>query len=284
MKIFMNGEALSFCLEKEKSLLDVYQALSGWTQTQGVRITGFEADGKTLDIEAPGEWGETALDSIETAAFSVAPEENTQSGGLSIIREYFIVLRKALEADDEAAVNEILREYPYIRKALELHVQDIFTNAFEADAALIEPRDRPFTQTEKQAILHYVRAVSIIVQDRLQEIEEPRKEAAAVARLLAGAKPALENVPVLLQSGKDREAMQNILSYTDIALKAIRILSQRSAGQENLQEFCKDLNGVLNELQNAFEIKDSVLIGDLFEYEIAPRTDRLVKLLEGERA
>jgi hypothetical protein len=30
----------------------------------------------------------------------------------------------------------------------------------------------------------------------------------------------------------------------------------------------------------AFQAKDLVLIGDLFEYEIAPRIDRLLPLLE----
>jgi hypothetical protein len=119
------------------------------------------------------------------------------------------------------------------------------------------------------------------VRDRLQEIEHPEKEAAAAARLLAAAKPALENVPVLLQTGKDREAMQCILSFTELALKAIRILAYREEGREGSREFCREFNGILNELTAAFEVRDSVLIGDLFEYEIAPRTDRLAELLAG---
>ncbi|MDR1933277.1 MAG: hypothetical protein LBQ57_10720 [Spirochaetales bacterium] len=288
MKIFINGEALSFSLEKEKSLFDIYQALSGWAGTQGARITGLAVNGRDMDMSLSGEWGGIALDSVRTVEVRAIREENTRICGLSVIREYLIILTKALEADEERAVREILKEYPYIRTGLELHVKDIFADTggrhFESDAILLEQRDSPFTSAEKQSILSYVRAVSLIVQDRLQEIEEPEKEAAAVARLLLAAKPGLENVPVLLQSGKDREAMQSILSYTELTLKAIRILAQRTEGREDSNDFCKDLNGILNELRDAFEARDSVLIGDLFEYEIAPRTDRLAEILEGGRA
>ncbi|MDR3201210.1 MAG: hypothetical protein LBT68_07095 [Spirochaetales bacterium] len=289
MKIFVNGDALSFSLEKENSLFDIYQALSGWAASQGARITGLELDGRNVDILRPEEWGEVPLQSVQQLSLTAVSEEEAQGYGLSVIREYLEVLGRALEAGDDEAGREVLKEYPYIRRGLEIHLKDIFSNAggkvFEADGLLLARRDdEPFTQAEKEAMRSYVRALSVIVQDRLQEIKEPEKEAAAVARLLLGAKPALENVPVLLQSGKDREAMQNILSYTELALKAVRILSQRSGGQEDSREFCKELNGVLNDLTSAFEARDSVLIGDLFEYEIAPRTDRLAELLERGRA
>jgi hypothetical protein len=128
----------------------------------------------------------------------------------------------------------------------------------------------------------YIQAARVVVQDRLAEILNPEKEAADVSRLLLAVKPILENVPVLLQSGKDREAMQSVLSYTELVLKAIRILSRKNEGQEAREAFCREFNGILNELTGAFEARDSVLIGDLFEYEIAPRTDRLAELLAGE--
>ena len=41
-----------------------------------------------------------------------------------------------------------------------------------------------------------------------------------------------------------------------------------------------ELTPVLRELVAAFDAKDSVLIGDLLEYEVAPRVERLMPLLE----
>jgi hypothetical protein len=41
-----------------------------------------------------------------------------------------------------------------------------------------------------------------------------------------------------------------------------------------------DLTPVLKELVSAFDTRDSVLIGDILEYEIAPRMVRIAPLLE----
>ena len=40
------------------------------------------------------------------------------------------------------------------------------------------------------------------------------------------------------------------------------------------------MNGVLRDLLAAFNAKDSILIGDLLEYEVAPRLGKLLPLLE----
>ena len=42
-----------------------------------------------------------------------------------------------------------------------------------------------------------------------------------------------------------------------------------------LPAFCRELNAVLGELIEAFQARDSVLIGDLMEYEMAPRLQTL---------
>jgi hypothetical protein len=282
MKIFVNAQEISFSLEKEKSLFDVVTALSAWAEEQGARLCGLEVNGAPIDLRLSSQWGGMPLESIQRLAVSV--EEKGHE--LEVIRDYFEILSAALAAGDEKALRECLVEYPYIRKALEVHLRDIFAGSGEnsgPDAALLAPREEgaAFSQAEKDAMSSYVRAASHIVRDRLQEIEKPTEEAAAASRLLVAAKPALENVPVLLQSGKDREAMQCILSFTELAMKAIRILARRGGEQESSREFCREFNGVLGELTAAFEVRDSVLIGDLFEYEIAPRTDRLAELLAG---
>jgi hypothetical protein len=282
MKIFVNAEPVSFSLEKEETLFDIYTALCAWAREQGGIIAGLEVNGEPKDPGLCSQWGDMPLQSLQTIGVTVREKGHE----LEVIRDYFEILRAALAAGNEKALRECLVEYPYIRRALEIHLRDIFSGSgenFRLDEALRTPKNEgeAFGQAEKQAIESYVQAVSRVVEDRFREIEQPEKEAAAVARLLATAKPALENVPVLLQTGKDREAMQCILSFTGLALKAIRILSNREKGQENSREFCREFNGILNELTAAFEIRDSVLIGDLFEYEIAPRTDRLAELLAG---
>ncbi|MDR1627015.1 MAG: hypothetical protein LBT33_10805 [Spirochaetia bacterium] len=284
MEIFVNGEPVSFALENEKTLFEVFEAISGWAASIGARVCAFEVDGAGVEIPLPAKWAGLPLEGLARIAVSAEPEKPEGAHELEVLRDYFDFFEKALAADDENALREILKEYPYVRKALEARLKDIFGSpAFGKDAFLLARQgDAPFTQAEKDAMGTYVRAAGILVRDRLAEIVHPAQEAANVSRLLLAVKPALENVPVLLQSGRDREAMQGILSYTELALKAIRILSRKHEGQEACEVFCREFNGILNELTGAFEARDSVLIGDLFEYEIAPRTDRLAELLGGE--
>ena len=45
---------------------------------------------------------------------------------------------------------------------------------------------------------------------------------------------------------------------------------------KDLRAFYNELNGFLREVTTAFEEVDSVLIGDLLEYEVGPRIDALV--------
>ena len=49
---------------------------------------------------------------------------------------------------------------------------------------------------------------------------------------------------------------------------------------ESFDERSAALSNVLDELIQAFERQDRVLIGDLIEYEIAPETEVLAKILE----
>jgi hypothetical protein len=53
-----------------------------------------------------------------------------------------------------------------------------------------------------------------------------------------------------------------------------------SLGDRSLGEFYTEMNGHLSELLEAFAAQDSVLIGDLMEYEVAPRLEQLGAALE----
>ena len=49
--------------------------------------------------------------------------------------------------------------------------------------------------------------------------------------------------------------------------------------KEGLASFTRDVTPFLGEMEHALEVEDSVLIGDLLEYEIAPRVRELQKLV-----
>jgi hypothetical protein len=92
----------------------------------------------------------------------------------------------------------------------------------------------------------------------------------------------ISEISVLLQTGKDRQAMDTIVRFSELSQNLVRLVSSISPpnANEDVQGFYRELNGVLSELLEAFETKDSVLIGDLMEYEVAPRLGRLRTILQ----
>ena len=102
--------------------------------------------------------------------------------------------------------------------------------------------------------------------------------------------PHLQEVPVLLQTGKDMRVMEIINDcssnlrdlYKIIPLLSITGLP--SCGPDvngiSLADYPAELSPILKELMGALESKDTILVGDLSEYELAPRIERLGSALQ----
>jgi len=99
------------------------------------------------------------------------------------------------------------------------------------------------------------------------------------ARLAASVK-RLPEVSLLLQTGHDREAMAIVVEFTDAFQTLTDILPYLGPDQERARLFA-EITPPLRELIAAFTNRDSVLIGDLLEYEVAPRLERLLPMLGG---
>jgi hypothetical protein len=81
--------------------------------------------------------------------------------------------------------------------------------------------------------------------------------------------------------------MDSILKFIELSQKLIRLypilkenglvdFTKGNIDGMSFGDFYGALNLVLNELSDAFAVEDSVLIGDLLEYEIAPRIEALL--------
>lgn len=95
----------------------------------------------------------------------------------------------------------------------------------------------------------------------------------------------LKNVPVEMQSGKDTKAKQTIIKLSDVMNAFCNTITWSSlfpatfgdikVGDDSLSQFLADLSPILKDFSDALENSDSVLIGDLAEYEICPRLESL---------
>jgi hypothetical protein len=123
--------------------------------------------------------------------------------------------------------------------------------------------------------------LSVLVEERLREIADPWREIASCEGLVKSVAERMEELPLDMQTGKDGRAAETAQLFSNAGEKLFRIFS--ILGQEGLVldsfiidgipagEFIRDFNAVLQELSAAYENRDTVLVGDLAEYELAPR-------------
>ena len=113
------------------------------------------------------------------------------------------------------------------------------------------------------------------------------RDTAQKAEALSG---DLEQIPLLLQSGKDAKAAAVLTGFADLFDVLCRTISlcalfpQRFAAftidGKNPADFLKDFSPVLSDFEKSLADADTVLTGDLAEYEIAPRLHSFISAVQ----
>jgi hypothetical protein len=76
--------------------------------------------------------------------------------------------------------------------------------------------------------------------------------------------------------------MEAVVRFSELCQRLLGLLGRLgvpAVGGQAPREFFEALNRVLQELVSAFQARDTVLIGDLLEYEVAPRLRQLQAVL-----
>ena len=113
---------------------------------------------------------------------------------------------------------------------------------------------------------------------------------AKLSTLFTGLAERMENIPADLQSGHDKEARDSITALADdidlfchtAALSSLFPGTYRSVKIDGkpFNEFFADLSDILSQFEQALQNSDTVLVGDLSEYEICPRLRSISSALE----
>jgi hypothetical protein len=263
MEISINGSPADITLEKEKTIGDILSGLDQWLEGNGGRLSGLLIDGQKIEPDGLGEifgrspegigsldlivssWGELAVEALRTlreicGVWGTLPFDSREE------------TRKRWE--DSAAAAFLAFEIP-----------DIYEFAGRSLAGEgLSPEN-----------------LSLLVTERLQELEDPREEINRTGDLVSAVAGRLEDLPLDIQTGKDGRAAETMQLFSRIAEKLFRLLfilkvsgfSQESLiiDGKNAKDFMAEFNSALKELNAAYENRDAVLIGDLAEYELAPR-------------
>ena len=100
----------------------------------------------------------------------------------------------------------------------------------------------------------------------------------------------MEEVPVALQSGKNLEVSESIKKLADSIDQFCHIATLASLFPDtftpasvngiNFKEFFADFAPILKDFEDALQNNDTVMLGDLSEYEICPRLKEISKALQ----
>lgn len=293
MRISINEKAIDFSLENEKTLGDVIDGIHAWLEDSGYQIFSIEYDGKTVvpSGENDEEWKEQPIDKMQDLDITVLSSTEQYGQDLHTLYQYISLLQRALASDNRELIKDLKNELPYIVNNIDriLGSQNEYGQVLEKlveSSGIKEGEMKPAVQQ----LLSYLNNLLIILQSRINEVTQPLTELRSTAEGLKALVPQLMDVSVYLQTGKDKQAMSSIIEFTEIYEKLIRLyrllqsqgitdLSKTIFDGQDFTSFYSELNEIFHELEDAFKSKDSVLIGDLLEYEVAPRTERLMEFI-----
>ncbi len=280
MQILVNNAPFDVKLEQERSAGDVYRGLSQWFSDHGLSISSLSIDGKGVELSTIEEWGERSVEELETLKLSVFSRIDRRQEHLTTLLDYISLFRQAAASGNLEVVAQLIAEYSPVRVSI-----DTLINPGDDKQPLGERFDQLLDQTGVlsgqpgpglRTLLEFLKNLEVLIRDRLEEVLAPREELLKVVSTLEELVPILEELPVLLQTGKDSEAMQHIITFTELAGKLTRLFPYNGIEESSdLVSHYRELNPVLSELTEAFDSSDAVLIGDLVEYEIAPRITQL---------
>jgi hypothetical protein len=272
MEISINGSPADITLETEKTIGDILSGMDKWLEGTGGRLSGLLIDGQKTDPPGLDEAFSLSLNGIDRLDILVSSWRELAAEALFTLKEICEAwgtlpfdrreeTRKKWEAGPAAAF--LFSEIP-----------DIYDFAGRSLAGEgLSPDD-----------------LSLLVTERLLELEDPQEEINRTENLVSAIAGRLEDLPLDIQTGKDGRAAETMQLFSRTAEKLFRLLFiLKSSGlflealvidNRNMKDFIAEFNSALKELNAAYENRDAVLIGDLAEYELAPRLTSFFQALK----
>ena len=287
MRLTINQEDVSYSLEGERTLGEVVHGIRSWLAASGFVITGLSADGRDLLQASPGSWDAHSVESVGALAV-----ETTHTGAMRIahwraVETWLSLLAGQMgSAPGEGgadALADLLDSLPQMVEGFAANpflppgsdAAGRFVSMFGGATASTVRAWPADTRREAAAL---VAGLLTLVRARIEDASHPQEALARCAEGLKGSLAELKEVSVLLQTGRDRPAMEAVIRFADLAQSIMDLLPFLPPDPERSRLFSA-LTPVLRDIVAAFTSKDSVLIGDLLEYELAPRLEKLAPFL-----
>jgi hypothetical protein len=267
MIIRINGANADIQIETEKTVGEILGAFDSWLSGTGHRLSGISIDEEPVSAGGMDACFIRDIDTIQILDIKTSslPE---------LLEESFCNMLQDIDVFEEAGFEEkapFLAQWKESPQSLLLAEQypDFYNWAL-------------MTFSGEGSNPQILRLMS---EERLRELQDPQGEISRAATLVAEVCKRLEDLPLDMQTGKDARAAETANAFSGIAEKLFRvfnILKMEGFPVEDIiiedmpvTAFFAEFNDTLRNLLDAYEQRDTVLVGDIAEYEIAPKLRNL---------
>jgi hypothetical protein len=271
MEIFINEKNANIILDTEKTLADVLAGLDMWISPTGNRMRSLSIDGTDPGDDLPAFFDKN-VNEIKRLDVTICTWSELAIEALSELLGFCSLYERAAYEERQSLVNEWIKSAA--ARFLDSDINDI------GRLALLCFDGNGLSAQE----------LSFLIEERLREVINPFHEISSCETLVQNIVDRMQELPLDVQTGKDRRAAETIQHFSGICEKLFRLyfilncagLSPDSFSLDGLpaRDFINDFESAIKELITAYENRDIVLAGDIAEYELAPRLSRFYQSLK----
>ena len=263
MNILINNKPADITLNTEKTLGDVLAGIETWISSSGNRIRSISVDGTDVFEDTLPVLFSKNVREIGKLEISVTSWRELASQALFALLETCTCFGNAAFSEREEIANAWKNSAASRFMASDISDLHKLTEYMLKGEGLL------------------AQDLGALVEERLREVSDPGRELNSAETLVKSIAERMELLPLDIQTGNDQRAAETIQLFSRMGEKLFRILFIRNSDGLSLETFTiadlpartflDEFNAALRELSAAYENKDTVLAGDIVEYELSPR-------------
>jgi hypothetical protein len=261
MDILINNKTADITLDTEKTLGDVLSGLDLWLSPSGNRINSIKINGEDVPVDALAGLFDRDIGKIKKLELIINSWRELAAEALGRLLEICIFFEKVPFDERKQIADDF--EGSSAARFLSSDIPEILACARSAFSGEGLP----------------AADLAALLEERLREVINTGKEIENSENLVKTVAQRMEELPLDMQTGKDRRAAETIQIFSGIGEKLFRIFFiYKSEGRDEIKfdglcerNFIDEFNAALRDLSDAYRNQDTVLAGDIAEYELAPR-------------
>lgn len=310
MEIYVNQQKLEFSLEKEQTLAQVVQNLANWTKKEGFFIDKLFVNSQDIELEGAfsssldvkdikkiellvkgsleqveeilpslKQYVERFIEEIKKGEQSFCKNKQEKLEGLAWVTETLMLIAENLK---------VLPQHVFVEGRTFEELINFFKVSLSALTKSIHDSEFFYSYFEEGVLPRFSQVASFL--DQIVEFfyylntEQESKFLKKFLDEVSYIQDYLTNIPILLQEGKDQDALvmvQKVVYY----FESLNIIGSKALSDESdiekTQEVQQEVIDLMNEMYESFKNKDIVTVSDIIEYEISEKLSDLTALLEG---